>query len=90
MTYVPIAPNELDFPEIYGLRVPLPTMVLNDTEDELYTLPEMKRADSILAEVFKKANASDRYKCSYYPGPHKFDAQMQGEAFAWFDKWLKK
>lgn len=90
MTYVPIAPNELDFPEILGLRVPLATMVLNDNDDELYTLPEMKRADSILAEVFKKANASDRYKCSYYPGPHKFDTQMQGEAFAWFDKWLKK
>ncbi len=90
MTYVPITPNELDFPEIYGLRVPLPTMVLNDSDDFLYTLPEMKKADNILAEVFKKANASDRYKCSYYPGPHKFDAEMQGEAFAWFDKWLKK
>jgi dienelactone hydrolase len=89
MTYVPIVPNELDFPEIYGLRVPLPTMVLNDSDDYLYTLPEMKKADSILAEVFKKANASDKYKCSYYPGPHKFDAQMQDEAFAWFDKWLK-
>jgi dienelactone hydrolase len=89
MTYVPIIPNELDFPEIYGLRAPLPTMVLNDSDDFLYTLPEMKRADSILAEVFKKANASDRYKCSYYPGPHKFDAEMQSEAFAWFDKWLK-
>ena len=90
MTYVPIVPNELDFPEILGLRVPLPTMVLNDSDDYLYTLPEMKKADTILAEVFKKANASDRYKCSYYPGPHKFDAQMQDEAFAWFDKWLKK
>ena len=90
MTYVPITPNELDFPEIYGLRVPLPTMVLNDNDDFLYTLPEMKKADAILAEVFKKANASDRYKCSYYPGPHKFDAQMQDEAFVWFDKWLKK
>jgi dienelactone hydrolase len=89
MTYVPIVPNELDFPEILGLRVPLPTMVLNNSDDFLYTLPEMKKADSILAEVFKKANASDRYKCSYYPGPHKFDAQMQDEAFAWFDKWLK-
>ena len=89
MTYVPIIPSELDFPEILGLRVPLPTMVLNDSDDYLYTLPEMKKADTILAEVFKKANASDRYKCSYYPGPHKFDAQMQDEAFAWFDKWLK-
>jgi dienelactone hydrolase len=89
MTYVPVLPNELDFPEILGLRAPLPSLVLNDQQDELYTLPEMKRADSILSDVYKKAGASDRYKCSYYPGPHKFDKKMQAEAFDWFDKWLK-
>jgi len=89
MTYVPILPNELDFPEILGLRAPLPTLVLNDSDDELYTLPEMQRADTIMKEIYTKANAFDRYKCSFYPGPHKFDAPMQAEAFAWFDKWLK-
>ena len=89
MTYVPLLPNELDFPEIMGLRVPLATMVLNDNEDELYTLGEMKRTDKIIGEVFQKAGAAERYKCSYYPGPHKFDKTMQAEAFAWYDKWLK-
>lgn len=89
MTYVPILPNELDFPEILGLRAPLPTMVLNDIDDDLYTMPEMKAADSILKEIFTKAGAADRYKCSFYPGEHKFDAEMQKEAFDWFDKWLK-
>lgn len=89
MTYVPLLPNELDFPEILGLRTPLPTLVLNDTEDTLYTLPEMNRAEKILSDVYKKAGASDRFKCSYYPGPHKFDAPMQAEAFNWFDRWLK-
>jgi hypothetical protein len=90
MTYVPMLPKELDFREILGLRVPLPTMVLNDSEDGLYTLPEMNRANTILREVFEKANAADRYQCSFYPGIHKFDAEMQTEAFDWFDKWLKK
>jgi hypothetical protein len=89
MTYVPVLPNELDFPEILGLRVPLPTMVLNDIDDDLYTLPEMKIADEILREVYNKAGASEKYKCSFYPGPHKFDASMQSEAFNWFDRWLK-
>lgn len=89
MTYVPLLPNELDFPEILGLRVPLPALVLNDTEDQLYTLPEMKRADDILNAVYTKAGAQDRYKCSYYPGLHKFDTAMQREAFDWFDRWLK-
>jgi dienelactone hydrolase len=89
MAYIPILPQELDFPEILGLRAPNPTLVLNDIDDALYTMPEMERADRILAEVYAKAGASDRYKCSYYPGPHKFDKPMQKEAFDWFDKWLK-
>lgn len=89
MTYVPLLPKDLDFPEILGLRVPLPTMVLNDEEDQLFTLGEMQRADEILADVYRKAGASDRYQCSFYPGPHKFDLDMQKEAFAWFGRWLK-
>jgi hypothetical protein len=63
--------------------------VLNDADDGLYTLPEMKRADAMLREVYKKANAEDSYHCSFHPGPHKFDQKMQAEAFDWFDKWLK-
>jgi hypothetical protein len=90
MTYVPILANELDFPEILALRAPLPTLVLNDTHDTLYTLPEMQRAEKILMEVFKKAGAEDKFKCSYHPGPHKFDEKMQVEAFNWFDQWLKR
>ncbi len=89
MTYVPVLPKEMDFPEILGLRAPLPTLVLNDSEDQLYTLPEMQNADKILKEVYTKAKAEDKYKCSYYPGPHKFDKEMQKEAFDWFDQWLK-
>jgi hypothetical protein len=48
----------------------------------------MRRSDRILAEVFEKAGAADRYRGTFYPGPHKFDRPMQDEAFAWFDRWL--
>lgn len=89
MTYVPLLANELDFPEILGLRIPLPTLVLNNSNDPLYTLPQMNRAENILTEVYKKAGAKDHFKCSYYPGPHKFDVAMQAEASNWFDRWLK-
>ncbi|MDN5212738.1 hypothetical protein QQ020_11800 [Fulvivirgaceae bacterium BMA12] len=88
MTYTPLLPNYLDFPEILGLRVPLPTMVLNNNEDSLFTLSEMKQADKILREIYDKANAADRYKSGFHPGGHKFDEQMQKDAAAWFDKWL--
>jgi hypothetical protein len=39
--------------------------------------------------VYKKVGASERYRASFYDGPHKFDREMQREAFAWFDRWLK-
>ena len=90
MTYTPLLPNYLDFPEILGLRVPLPTMVLNSSKDSLFTLSEMKQADKILREIYEKANAGDHYKSSFYPGSHKFDEQMQKDAVSWFDKWLRK
>lgn len=89
MTYAPLLPRYLDFPEILGLRVPLPTLVLNNSEDQLYTLPEMNRADRILKELYTKAGAADRYEGRLYPGPHKFDAPMQQDAFDWVDRWLK-
>jgi dienelactone hydrolase len=88
MVYVPLLPPELDYPEILGLRAPHPTLVLNNREDPLFTLPEMERADQILQSVYDKAAASNRYKCTFYNGPHKFDLAMQKEAFDWFDEWV--
>jgi len=90
MTYVPLLPRELDFPEILALRAPAATMVLSCTEDPLYTVTEMKRADRILLETFQRGGAPDRYRSKFYPGGHKFDREMQADAFDWFDQHLKK
>ncbi|MBT5531524.1 hypothetical protein HOK31_00600 [Candidatus Poribacteria bacterium] len=89
MCYVPLLPRYLDYPEILGMRMPLPTLVQNDIEDQLFTMPEMERADRMLREAYDMAGAGDRYRGTFYPGPHKFDPEMQDEAFTWFDTWLK-
>lgn len=89
MVYVPGLPRDLDYPEILGLAVPKPVLVLNNRQDQLFTMPEMERADRMLTEVYRKAGAPERYHASFYDGPHKFDREMQKEAFAWFDRWLK-
>lgn len=89
MAFIPYVSRDLDFPEIIGTRVPMPVLILNNTDDPLFTLSEMKEADIILGDVYRKANAADHYKCSFYPGLHKFERDMQEEAFGWFDKWLK-
>ena len=89
MMYVPLLPKELDFPEILALRAPAATMVLNCNEDALYTLEEMKRADTIIRETFERAGAVENYRCNFYSSGHTFDRPMQADAFAWFDRNLK-
>jgi hypothetical protein len=54
-----------------------------------FTMPEMQRADAILTSVYRKAKAPERYRASFYDGPHKFDRELQKEAFDWFDRWLR-
>ncbi len=88
MTYAPGLPRHLDFPEILAARVPQATMVLNNNEDQLFTLSHMHKADRIIQEIFSKAEAEESYKCNFYEGLHKFDRTMQSDAFAWFDQWL--
>jgi hypothetical protein len=88
MVYAPGLPGLLDFPEILGLRAPLPALVLATTEDPLFTRSETERAGRILAEVYAKAGAPDAFQISFSMGPHKFDLPMQEHAFAWMKKWL--
>jgi len=90
MVYIPGLARDLDYPEIFGLNLPNPVLVLSNREDDLFTVPEMERADQILRDVYHRAGADDRYRMKFYPGPHKFDREMQGEAFQWFDRWLKE
>jgi dienelactone hydrolase len=89
MTYVPLLPRDLDFPEILALRAPKATMVQNCNEDALYTVPEMQRADAMLRETFERGGAAQMYRCNFYSGGHKFDLEMQKDAFEFFDRHLK-
>ena len=65
-------------------------MVLNCNDDPLYTVAEMKRADEMIKATFTKAGAAKMYRCNFYAGGHKFDREMQKDAFDWFDRHLKK
>jgi hypothetical protein len=56
----------------------------------MYTVPEMRRADAIMRETFERGSAAGKYRCNFYSGGHKFDLEMQKDAFDWFDKYLKE
>ncbi len=88
MLYLPHLARYLDLPDLIALRAPQPLMVQYDAEDELYTLQGQRDAHARIQAIYDKMGASCRYSGHFYPGPHKFDLQMQADAFAWFDRWL--
>jgi len=90
MMFAPRLPRYPEWAEVLGMHAPVPVLVQNNSEDQLFTLVEMERADALLQEVYAKAGASGRYCCQFYPGEHKFDIQMQEAAFDWLEQWLRR
>ena len=90
MSCIPILPRFMDFPDIIGMRVPLPTLVFATRQDPLYNILEVERASKILEKIYRKAKRTDAFRFSFYKGFHKFDLSMQEEAWSWLDQWLAK
>lgn len=90
MSCIPILPKFMDFPDIIGMRVPLPTLVFATKQDPLYNILEVERAGKILRQIYMKAKRTDAFRFSFYEGFHKFDLPMQEEAWSWLDQWLVK
>jgi len=89
MLYLPLLPRYLDLPDLIALRVPEPLMVQYDEKDPLYTLKGQMEAHQKLKAIYEKAGCPEAYEGRFYLGPHKFDREMQEDAFGWFERWLK-
>jgi hypothetical protein len=77
-----------DWPDLAGSRAPAPLLALYDREDELFTLAGMRAADERLKAIYAQAGQPGNYSGLFFPGPHKFDLEMQTAAFAWLAKTL--
>ena len=89
MMYIPGLTTLMDFTDLYSLHGKKPTMVLYDIDDNLFTPKGQEDADKRLREIYTKMGAPDLYRGHFFPGPHKFDIEMQETAFKFFDEWLK-
>jgi dienelactone hydrolase len=78
-----------DWPDLAACRAPSPLMVQYDLQDELFTLEGMRAADVRLSEHYQRVGHPEAYIGQFYPGPHKFDLEMQAEAFAWLNQNMK-
>jgi hypothetical protein len=57
-----------------------------DLQDELFTETGMRDAHERLQSHYASIGKSDAYTGQFYPGPHKFDLEMQSAAFEWLTK----
>jgi dienelactone hydrolase len=78
-----------DWPDIAASRAPLPLLVQYDLDDDLFTKDGMRDAHTRLQNHYASVGKPDAYTGQFYPGPHKFDLEMQAVAFDWFKEQLK-
>lgn len=87
--FVPGLHRHMDLPDVAGLRAGKPLMVLQCRGDALFPPEGMQAAVEKLKGIYGKAGAGDLLAARFYDGPHRFDAGMQDEAFAWLGQWLQ-
>jgi hypothetical protein len=68
----------------------MPLLVQYDLDDDLFTETGMRDAHARLQGHYAGVGQPDRYTGQFYPGPHKFDLEMQAGAFDWLKKQLLK
>jgi dienelactone hydrolase len=78
-----------DWPDIAASRAPLPLLVQYDMQDDLFTEDGMREAHMRLQEHYWNTGKPDGYTGQFYPGPHKFDLEMQAVAFDWLKRQLE-
>lgn len=82
-------PRHGDWPDLAACRAPSPLMVQYPLDDHLFPKEGMKEAHWRIAAHYRGAGRAEAYAGRFYEGPHRFDAEMQDEAFAWLEKTLQ-
>ncbi|MFN2129560.1 MAG: hypothetical protein ACK2VD_03470 [Anaerolineae bacterium] len=77
-----------DWTDLAACRAPSPLLVQYDLQDDLFTEQGMREADRKLSVAYAEAARPEAYTGQFYPGPHKFDLEMQHAAFAWLGEQL--
>lgn len=78
-----------DWADLAACRAPSSLLVQYDREDGLFSPEGMDAAHRRLAAHYESVGHPDGYVGQFYPGPHKFDLEMQSAAFAWLGRQLK-
>jgi dienelactone hydrolase len=72
-----------DWPDLAACAAPSPLLVQYNLNDELFSVEGMQAAHARIGAVYQRAERPENYQGRFYPGPHKCDLAMQGDAFLW-------
>jgi dienelactone hydrolase len=78
-----------DWPDVAAAAAPQPLLVQYNREDPLFSLAGMQAADERIAAQYRAVGRPTGYTSQWYPGPHKFDVEMQQAAFDWLGACLE-
>ncbi len=82
--------NRLDVPDLTIMGAPGNHLVVNCSEDPLFPPEAQAEAARQISQGYTWAGCADHFGHYNPPKPHCYDAQIQAEALAWFDRHLKE
>jgi hypothetical protein len=72
-----------DWPDLAAASAPSPLLVQYLLGDAQFTREGMEAADRRIAAHYAAIGAEAAYSGEFFPGPHRFDLDMQEQAFNW-------
>lgn len=88
MMFPPGLARHGDWPDVAACAAPRPLLVQYAEDDALFPVAGMREADAAIRRTYATAGAAGGYQGRFYPGPHRFDMEMQDAAFDWLDATL--
>ncbi len=85
---VPGLYRHMDYPDVASLAMPRPLLFFNGTQDALFDQDAVKASFAKLNACYAKAGVADHCRTRQYDSPHRFNAEMQAEAWSWLERFV--
>ncbi len=82
--------DRIDVPDLTILAAPNASMVISNSKDELFPPEGQQEAARQIREGYCWAGCPEKFAHNNPPKGHCYDADLQRDAIAWFDRWLKE
>ena len=80
--------DRLDVPDLTILAAPNASMVISTSQDLLFPPEGQQEAARQVGDGYAWAGCPEKFAHNNPPKGHCYDADLQREAIAWFDRWL--